>query len=244
MIRLLNAVLLALLLAAAPAHGFTPPALTGRIVDAAGLLSPDEEARLTTELEALEAKSGDQVVVVTLPSLDGQDIASVGYLLGKTWRIGQKQVDNGALLIVAPNDRKVRIEVGRGLEGQLTDLISGFIIRESILPRFREGDFAGGIERGVQDITSVLLGDAAEWQKRAAKRPERSDGSNAAGTALFILFLILFFILRARSGRQGLLPLIWTIGSSGWSGGGRGGFGGGFGGGGGRFGGGGASGGW
>ncbi len=250
MIRLLNAVLLALLLAAAPAAAFTPPSLTGRVVDAADLLTPEEEGHLTGLLATLEAKSSDQLVVVTLPGLEGQDIAAVGYQLGKSWQIGQKQVDNGALLIVAPAERKVRIEVGRGLEGQLTDLISGFIIRESILPRFREGDFAGGIERGVEDISSVLLGDVAEWQKRASKRPERSDGSSAAGTALFILFLIVFFVLRARNGGRGALPLIWYVGTRGWQdGSGRGGFGGGFGGGGfggggGRFGGGGSSGGW
>jgi uncharacterized protein len=111
-------------------------------------------------------------VVVTLKSLQGTSIEDFGVELGRHWRIGQKDKNNGALLIVAPNERKVRIEVGYGLEGALTDAVSRLIIENAITPRFRAGDFAGGITRGVDDIISVLTGDAAEWQQRAAKRPE------------------------------------------------------------------------
>jgi hypothetical protein len=107
------------------------PALTGRIVDEAGLLSPDDRRQIEAELEALEAKSTDQIVVYTTRSLQGYPIEDFGYQLGRAWQIGQKGKDNGVVLIVAPNDRKVRIEVGRGLEPQLTDLMSKLIIENA-----------------------------------------------------------------------------------------------------------------
>jgi uncharacterized membrane protein YgcG len=123
-------------------------------------------------LADLEAKTTDQLVVVTLKSLQGTSIEEYGVELGRRWQIGQKEKNNGALLIVAPNERKVRIEVGYGLGGALTDAVSRLIIENAILPRFRAGDFAGGIARGVDDIISVLSGDAEEWQRQAAKRPD------------------------------------------------------------------------
>ena len=139
------------------------PALTGRVVDQAELLEPAVEAKLTTKLADLESKTGTQLVVVTLRSLQGYDIADFGYQLGRHWGIGQKGKNNGALLIVVPSERKVRIEVGYGLEGTLTDAVTRLIIDNAILPRFRTGDFAGGIERGTDDIIQVLSGDAEDF---------------------------------------------------------------------------------
>ena len=130
----------------------TYPQLTGRVVDDASLLSASDIAELDTGLKALEDKSSDQVVVVTLPSLQGLTIEDFGYQLGRHWGIGTKEKDNGVLLIVAPNERKVRIEVGRGLEPLLTDAMSNVIINGAILPRFRSGDYAGGIKDGVKGI--------------------------------------------------------------------------------------------
>ena len=147
----------------APAHAEPNfPELTGRVVDDADLLSYPEEVAITADLKALEDKSSDQVVVVTLPSLQGYTIEDFGYQLGRHWGIGTKEKDNGVLLIVAPNERKVRIEVGRGLEPLLTDAMSNIIINGAILPRFRSGDYAGGIKEGVKGIELVLTGDAAE----------------------------------------------------------------------------------
>ena len=137
------------------------PQLTGRVVDDADLLSASDIAELDAGLKALEDKSSDQVVVVTLPSLQGFTIEDFGYQLGRHWGIGTKEKDNGVLLIVAPNERKVRIEVGRGLEPLLTDAMSNVIINGAILPRFRSGDYAGGIKEGVKGIELVLTGDAA-----------------------------------------------------------------------------------
>jgi uncharacterized protein len=251
------AVLLALLLSLLPAFALELPALSGRVVDEAGILDPATRAALTDKLAALEAKTSDQLVVVTLKSLQGTAIEDFGVQLGRNWRIGQKDKNNGALLIVAPNERKVRIEVGYGLEGELTDAVSRLIIENAIVPRFRANDYAGGISRGVDDIISVLTGDAAEWQQRAAKRPEPTTqwGSILVVLLVFAVFGLVFITLvgtiprnrgrgRSRSGWSSG-PASYGSGSS-WSSGSSGGFsdGGGFSGGGGSFGGGGASGSW
>jgi uncharacterized protein len=235
------------------------PELTGRVVDDANLLSYPEEVALTADLKALEDKSSDQVVVVTLPSLQGYTIEDFGYQLGRHWGIGTKRFDNGVILLVAPNERKVRIEVGRGLEGTLTDALSKIIIENAILPRFREGDFPGGIKDGVRDVILVLTGNAEEVEQRAKAR---HDADETAVNWLVVIFWTLIILWIAYSiwqstryasragGRRSNGPIFlpspgWDGGGSGggWSSGG-GGNGGGFSGGGGSFGGGGASGGW
>ena len=147
------------------AQTLTFPALTGRVVDEAGLLSEADRAALTQSLADLEAKTTDQLVVVTLKSLQGIAIEDYGYQLGRSWKIGQKDKNSGALLIVAASERKVRIEVGYGLEGTLTDAATKVIIENAILPRFKTGDFAGGIKSKVADIVQLLGGDAAATQQ-------------------------------------------------------------------------------
>jgi uncharacterized protein len=244
----------------APAHAEPNfPELTGRVVDDADLLSYPEEVAITADLKALEDKSSDQVVVVTLPSLQGYTIEDFGYQLGRHWGIGTEKLDNGVIVIVAPNERKVRIEVGRGLEGVMTDALSRIIIENAILPRFREGNFAGGIKDGVRDVILVLTGDAAEVEQRAKARQDADESMVNWLVVIFWTLIILWiaysiwssarYASRAggRSGGPIFLPGPgWGSGSggSGWSGGGGGGGGGGFSGGGGSFGGGGASGGW
>jgi uncharacterized protein len=235
------------------------PALTGRVVDQAGVIEPAAEARLDAKLADLEQKTRIQLVVATLRSLQGYDIADYGYQLGRAWGIGQKGDDNGALLIVAPAERKVRIEVGYGLEGVLTDAVARLIIENAILPRFRAGDYAGGIERGVDDLVQLLSGDAEDFKRRAAEQGGRPAGNE--GWVLFLVILIIlaiWLLLFLRQSRQpqlrGRRPSGWIWGAptgGGWVSGGRssdwpsgGGFGGGFSGGGGSFGGGGASGRW
>src|SRR6266446_7093735 len=139
-----------------------------RVVDEANILDPAARAALTQKLADFEAKTSDQLVVVTLKSLQGTSIEDFGVELGRRWRIGQKDTNNGVLLIVVPSERKVRIEVGYGLEGTLTDAVSKLIIENAIIPRFRANDIPGGVSRGVDDIISVLSGDAEEWKQRAA----------------------------------------------------------------------------
>src|SRR5437764_2219057 len=179
-------VLLAFALAA-----LTFPQLTGRVVDDAGILDAANRANLDSKLASFESKTTAQLVVVTLKSLQGTSIEDYGYQLGRRWGIGQKEKNSGALLIVAPNERKVRIEVGYGLEGDLTDAVSRLIIENSILPRFKTGDFAGGISRGVDDIIQVLSGDAKEWQQRASKRPDSQGG----GMDILLLVLIVVVVI-------------------------------------------------
>ncbi len=233
----------------------TFPELAGRVVDNAQLLSPADKTALDAELKALEDKSSDQVVVVTLPSLQGYTIEDYGYQLGRHWGIGTAKLNNGVLLIVAPNERKVRIEVGRGLEPTLTDALSKIVIDNAILPRFRAGDFTGGIKDGVGDIVRVLTGDAAEVEARARARQDADD--EAIDWVLVIIWTVIllwiaYSIWRSirytprashRRGGPDLVPgPTWGGGGGSWSSGGGGG--GGFSGGGGSFGGGGASGGW
>lgn len=227
------------------------PPLTGRIVDEAGLLSAADRAAIEAELTALEKASTDQLAVVTLKSLQGYAIEDFGYRLGRAWGIGQKGKDNGILLIVAPKERKVRIEVGRGLEPVMTDAMSKLIIDNAIVPKFRRGDFTAGIKAGVRDIKDVLLGDADAVHARA-KRSTPQDMT--IPIILFLLWVgIVLFILWAHHKSLQSQTAGHGLGKSddannsggwsgGWSGGGRGG--GGWSGGGGGFGGGGSSGSW
>ncbi len=205
------------------------------------------EVSIEAKLSALETKTTDQFVVVTLNSLQGTDIADYGYQLGRAWGIGQKGKNNGVLLIVAPNERAVRFEVGYGLEGDLTDAVTHLIIQNAILPRFKASDMAGGIARGVDDVIQVLSGDAESFKARAAQRPADTDWISIIHTIIiiFIIFIILSSFFRRPPWWIGPWGG-WTGGSggSGGSGGGFSGGGGGFSGGGGSFGGGGSSGRW
>lgn len=260
---LLRALLCAFLLLAFAqiAHAQNFPKLSGRVVDNANLLDPAQEQAISARLDALEKQSGRQLVVVTLPDLNGYDISDYGYQLGRAWGIGTKARNDGALLIIAPHERRIRIEVGYGLEGILTDAMSSQIIRNSITPYFKQGDFPGGIDAGVDALAKLLSlpPDEAKAQALAAEKAEhRRSGSGNDFMVVFWVLVICFVIipmLFARRGgqhyRRGSGPVvIWGPGwggggGSGWGGGsGGGGDGGGFSGGGGSFGGGGASGGW
>lgn len=132
------------------------PALTGRVVDNAAVLSAFQRAALVRRLRDLEDRTGIQLVIVTLPSLQGESIEVLGRRLGNGWGIGQQYLDNGALLIVAPADRQVRIEVGRGLEGRIPNARAAAIIEDSMLPVFATGAIADGIERGANAIIDAL----------------------------------------------------------------------------------------
>lgn len=242
------------------AHAADPvfPALTGQIVDEANLLTPEDEARLLATLRSLEGTSSDQLAIVTLNSLQGFSIEDFGYKLGRHWGIGQAGKDNGALLIVAPNERKVRIEVGKRLEPILTDAMSRLIIENAILPGFRRGDFAAGIAAGVRDIKDVLLGDAEAVKRRARGTQQAPEFDWVAALIIAIWLLIVLYSIyqqhkqaqqfpqsagrqRRRGSRRDGGIIIVPGGSGHWSGGGGGG---GWSGGGGTFSGGGASGGW
>ncbi|WP_150290707.1 TPM domain-containing protein [Sphingobium estronivorans] len=264
MLRRLLLILALLVFMPATAGAQTFPKLTGRVVDDAALLSPQQEQALTDKLAALEKQSGRQLVVATIPDLQGYDISDYGYQLGRSWGIGSKDRNDGALLIVAPHERKVRIEAGYGLEGIMTDALSSRIIRNDITPHFKAGDMPGGIDAGVDAIAKLLTLPPEEAKALAAQAAAKArDASDNGGGFMVVFWLIVVAIIviamfsnrgRGRRYRGGAGPVIlWGPGDSGWgSGGGSGwggggwggGDGGGFSGGGGSFGGGGASGGW
>jgi uncharacterized protein len=236
------------------------PPLTGRVVDQADVINAQSRGALETKLKELEDKSSIQLVVATVKSLQGSDIETYANGLFRFWKLGQAQKNNGVLLLVAPAEHKVRIEVGYGLEGTLTDALSSVIIASAIIPRFKAGDFSGGIERGVDGIINVLSGDSAGWQNKVeVRREDASADFDKLFPLLFFLLVIFvcwYLIHHAGggptgrgSGRRRGGPIFIPYGGpgwgSGWGGGGLGGgFGGGFGGGGGSSGGGGASGSW
>jgi uncharacterized protein len=258
----LRAALLALLLLAGPAHAqdFPKPNAT-RVVDAADILPAQDEAALDSKLAGYEKETGRQMVVATVPDLQGYPIEDYGYRLGRAWGIGGKDKDDGTLLLVAPNDRKVRIEVGYGVEPILTDAFSSVIINTQILPRFKVGDYVNGINAGTDAIIAQLKLTPEEAAARAKALASQQKSDDNAGAVVFWLFVIVFFVLpvvlpaifgRRRGKRFQSGPVIiwgpgdWGGGGSSWGGGGGSswGDGGGFSGGGGSFGGGGASGDW
>jgi uncharacterized protein len=232
------------------------PPLTGRVVDQANVINAQSLGALETKLKELEDKSSIQLVVATVRSLQGSDVETYANGLFRFWKLGQAQKNNGVLLLVAPAEHKVRIEVGYGLEGTLTDALSSVIIASAIIPRFKAGDFSGGIERGVDGIINVLSGDSAGWQSKVEVRREdaSADFDKLFPTLFFLLviFVCWYLIHHAGggptgrgSGRRRGTPIFVPYGGPGWgSGWGGGGLGGGFGGGGGSSGGGGASGSW
>jgi uncharacterized protein len=259
--------ILALLVWIPAAQGQSFPKFDDKgVVDAANILDPAQEQALSQKLIAQKQASGRALVVATIPDLQGYDIADYGYRLGRAWAIGDKN-NQGALLIVAPNERKVRIEAGYGVEGVLTDALSSQIIRNVITPRFKAGDMAGGINAGIDQIAAILALPPEEAKARAAEAEaqgrQQGDGGNGVAGFWIILFFLFFIILplmsRARGGRRyrrdGISApvILWgpgtgsgwgSSGGGGWRGGsGWGGGGGGFSGGG-SFGGGGASGSW
>jgi uncharacterized protein len=236
------------------------PALTGRVVDDAHMLSPATAQKLDGELANLEAQTGHQLVVATVPDLQGHEIEDYGYQLGRTWQLGRKGVNDGAILLVAPAQRKVRIEVGYGLEPLLTDALTSLILQRKVLPQFKQGHMEQGVVDGAEALIAQLAlpeDQAKANAAQAAAQPVRSSddgaGSRSRIPVLFIIFIVFWVIsglLRA-GGRRGGMGGLWWLpfmfmgggGGGGWGDRGGGG-GGGFSGGGGSFGGGGSSGSW
>jgi uncharacterized protein len=257
--RGLAALALALLLPVLAFAALSFPPLSGRVVDEAHILPQPAKLAVETKSRALEEKSGIQLVVATVPSLQDRDIETFANGLFRFWKLGEAKKNNGVLFLIAPNERKMRIEVGYGLEGTLTDALSKVIIATAVTPKFKAGDFGAGVERGVDAIIEVLSGDAAEWQKRVKVRDEGHDALDDIVPLIMIalfLFVFISMLKDARGGRRayrgGRGPIVYLPPSrdpwsGGWGsdGGGFGGGGdGGFSGGGGSSGGGGASGDW
>jgi uncharacterized protein len=250
---------LGLSLLAAPAAAQTFPKLAGNpVVDQADIIPAAEEAALNTQLLDLEKTTGHQLVVATVTDLEGNDIADYGYKLGRAWGIGDEAKDDGVVFLIAPNERRMNIAVGLGLEPILTDALSGRIIRDVVTPKFKAGDMPGGIQDGVNAIAQQIQLPPEEAAARAAAADkaerDRSDDGNFGGLFFVGFIILIFFVLPmlSRMGRGkkhrrnspwGGAPIIiwgdddWGGGSGGggssWGGGGSswgGGGGGGFGG--------------
>ncbi|MCC6141669.1 MAG: TPM domain-containing protein [Nitrospira sp.] len=182
-------VFLAMLLSQDLAWSLDVPPLTGRVMDLAHVLSTGETDRLTADLQTHETATGNQVVVLTLPSLEGEPLEPFAHRVATTWKLGQKGTDNGALLLVALKERKVRIEVGYGLEGALTDAKSAQIIRNEMVPSFRAGNFPGGITAGVAAILKTI-----EGTYQAPERPPVSvGGGDVVGQVVMALIVGVVF---------------------------------------------------
>jgi uncharacterized protein len=191
------------------AYAFPP--LTGRVVDEAHIVPQAAAGRITAKLASLGAKSGIQLVVATVNSLAGDEIEPYANALFRAWGLGEKTKNNGVLLLVAPNEHKVRIEVGYGLEGTHTDALSKIIITNAMVPHFKTGDFGGGVERGVDDIITVLTTDSSEWQQRPDLRVVRNQDSTLDELTPFIvfgLFLLIVFLLTPRRERGNFLSFL------------------------------------
>ena len=249
----LAALLLALLAAPGAAALPVPPPPDRRVNDYAGALTAADRDRLEQQLAAREGTSRNQVVVAIFRSLEGESLEGYSIRLAQAWRIGQKGLDNGVIFLVFLDDRKMRIEVGYGLEGALTDAIASSILRDVVAPRFREGRTADGIAAGLDAIDRAIAGTYA--RPPSASQGGRSGGLGARELgALFVVFVLIMILVQNHMQRAAVRRRGWTGGSRGWGGPfiGGGGFGGGsssgggggFSGGGGSFGGGGSSGSW
>jgi uncharacterized protein len=228
------------------------PAFTAPVVDQARVVPDNVEQTVDAQLVDYQQRTGNQIAVAVVDTTGKQSLENYSIDLAREWGVGQKGKDNGVLLLIAVKDRKIRIEVGRGLEGNLTDLQSGRIINDVLLPRLRAGDYGGAVAEGTQAIRATLGDPAATAPPPVAAptTPGRGEGGSTAaffGVVLVVVLFLLVFGRRRRGRRMGLgMPIFWGSGwGGGFGGGGGGGGGGGFGGGGGGgFGGGGASGGW
>ncbi len=224
------------------------PFLSGRVVDGAGMIPSGTASRIEAKLADLEARTGIQVAVLTVPSLQDEALEDYTIRVVDTWKLGQKDKDTGVLLFVAQQERRLRLEVGYGLESVLTDAMSRRVLDNIMTPSFKQGDFGGGIERGVDAVIAVVSG---EGEPPAMRTQPKSDGLGGCGLLLilFLFFIVIPALNRASHHRRGWSSrrgwsVPWVIGSGGFGRSGGFGGGGGFSGGGGGFGGGGASGGW
>jgi uncharacterized protein len=199
-VRLFFAGLFALVVLTSSCFAFAldVPPLRARVNDLAGMLSPEAAQALEQRLAAFEQETGHQIAVLTIPSLEGDAIENFSIRVAEAWKIGKKGFDNGAILVIAQKEKQLRIEVGYGLEGVLPDAIASRIIREVIVPRFRDGDFSGGIVAGVSAILQVTKGEPLPDTARSAIRQRSSQGGSLTSVLMITAMLALFIGMTQR----------------------------------------------
>lgn len=243
-------------LAISPAFSLDIPAFTEPVIDKAQILTTAEKAELENYLLSLQQETGIQLAVLTIPSLEGQDIESYGLKVARSWGLGNEETNSGALLLVSLQDREIRIEVGYGLEPTLTDTKCGLIIRNVITPHFRSGNYGTGIIQGIKNMAGIAISDESLVDKSVAKGNDSKNEAAIVSVSFFgVYFTIIMIIImnskkRKKTGKGSTISAMPNFGNTGSSfknfSNRSGGFGGGgfSGGGGGSFGGGGASGKW
>lgn len=209
--RVMLLILTLVLFFAPQAHALDVPALTGYVNDQAGMISPRAKTTLERELQTFEQSDSTQIVIVTIPSLQGEVLEEFSIKVAEKWKIGQKGRDNGVILLVSKEDRKIRIEIGKGLEGKLTDLMTGRIIDLAIKPRFKAGDFDGGFIAGVHALIDASRGEFKAEPQSTRKQKTRGAG-NFSRLIPFLIFggialLMLGNISKALSGAAGAVGL-------------------------------------
>ena len=202
--RFLTGLALAAIMITSPIFAATVPALKGRVNDYAKIIRDSDEREIEEYLASLEQSTGIQIAVLTMPSLDGEDIASFGIKVADKWQLGDKEKDNGALLLVAYAEHDLRIEVGDGLEGSLTDAKCGLILRNVIIPEFKTGNYSAGIKKGVMNMGGIASGDESAVSKSVLN--DNSKYEDEAGFILAVLFWIIFVLIaiisRVNRGRR------------------------------------------
>ena len=199
--RVLSIFAFAVLFCVFPAFSATVPALKGRVNDYAKIIRDSDEREIEEYLAGVEQSTGIQIAVLTMPSLDGEDIASFGIKVADKWQIGNKEKDNGALLIVAYAEHDLRIEVGDGLEGSLTDAKCGLILRNVIIPEFKNGNYSAGIKKGVMNMGAIATGDESAVS-RSVREGEDNSGDDSLVPVFAILVWLIFFVSMISAGAR------------------------------------------
>ena len=179
------------------------PALQGRVNDYAKIIRDSDEREINEYLYALEQSTGIQMAVLTVPSLSGEDIASFGIRVADKWKLGDKEKDNGAILIVAMQEHELRIEIGDGLEGTLTDVKCGLILRNVIIPEFKSGNYSGGIKKGIVNMGGIASGDSSVVSKAVREGSSKGSDSDLVAMIVFFIFFICFLSAISAGSRRG-----------------------------------------
>ena len=202
--RFLAGLTLAAIMISSPLFAATVPALKGRVNDYAKIIRDSDEREIEEYLAGIEQTSGVQIAVLTMPSLDGDDIASFGIKVADKWQLGDKEKDNGAILIVAYAEHDLRIEVGDGLEGSLTDAKCGLILRNVIVPEFKNGNYSAGIKKGVMNMGAIATGDESAVSRSVREGEDKSSNDLIPVFAILVwlIFVLSMICANARRGRR------------------------------------------
>ena len=192
-----------LLLAASPLFAVSVPTMKSRVNDYAKIIRDSDEREIEEYLASLEKNSGIQIAVLTMPSLEGEDIASFGIKVADKWQLGDKEKDNGALLLVAYAEHDLRIEVGDGLEGSLTDAKCGLILRNVIVPEFKNGNYSAGIKKGIMNMGGIASGDESAVSRSVREGKASDSGSDTVAAFICVIWLFLFMCAISAGTRRG-----------------------------------------